>query len=46
MIEASRRDEIVGPQNILLSCELVVRESSIIHKVEMHSSVSTGGNCD
>jgi LacI family transcriptional regulator len=29
-IEAGRRDEKVEPQNILLSCELVVRESSII----------------
>jgi len=29
-IEASRRDEMVEPQNILLSCELVVRESSVI----------------
>jgi LacI family transcriptional regulator len=29
-IETDRRDEKVEPQNILLSCELVVRESSVI----------------
>ncbi|HEX7395873.1 MAG TPA: LacI family DNA-binding transcriptional regulator [Anaerolineaceae bacterium] len=29
-IETSRRDEMVKPQNILLSCELIIRDSSTI----------------
>ncbi|HEY5159059.1 MAG TPA: substrate-binding domain-containing protein, partial [Anaerolineales bacterium] len=29
-IETGRRDEMIEPQNILLSCELIIRDSSII----------------